>query len=190
MASFVNIHRRLARTRAIDGSLSWDDDLRLWGVGLCCEISQPSPWLNPPAWPHLLWSVAKAGAAGLLQGGAIITLLLLPKLRCSHMWSHCCLRDVPGFGLFPQNPCLCISFLPQPSLPLSLSLSSLSLSLLYLSLSPSLCLSLSPYLPHYADKQPGAMAVEEVTLWHLLWGSACHADRVSLPPSLWRGGGA
>ncbi len=92
----------------------------------------------------------------------IITLLPLPNLRCGHLWFHCCLRDVPGFGLFPQNPCLCISFLPlflpQPSLSLLVSLS----------------------FPHCADKQPGAMAAEEVTCGIFSGVLFCHAGRVSL----------
>lgn len=63
-------------------------------------------------------------------------------------------RDVPVFfSSFPQNPCLCISFptlVPAPTLCLCPCV--------------SLPSSLPPFLsPNYADKQPGAMAAEEVT---------------------------
>lgn len=85
------------------------------------------------------------------------------------VWSHSETKkgfslavDVPGFGLFPQNPCLCISFLPlfltQPSVF-------------------SLCLSSPSLPPNCADKQPGAMAAEEVTcgiLSVVLFASAGH----------------
>lgn len=91
----------------------------------------------------------------------IITLLPMPNLRCGHLWFHCCLRDVPGFGLFPQNPCLCISFLPlflpQPSV--------------------SPCVSLLPPLCWQAARSYGR---RRGNVWHFLWGSVCHAGRVSL----------
>lgn len=125
--------------------------------------------------PHLSRRTPPASACVRCQGrcsrvtvgqcqAVIITLLPLPKFRCGHLWFLCCLRDVPSFGLlFPQNPCLCISFLPlflpQPSV--------------------SPCVS----FPHCADKQPGAMAAEEVTCG-VFSGVLLAMPAVSLSPRL------
>ena len=127
-------------------------------------VSGAERHLSPPSpVQYLHASVGKAGVAGLprVVPGLIITHLLLMKLRCGHLWFHCCLRAVPGFGLFPQNPCLCISFLPlflpQPSV--------------------SPCVSLPPLLCWQAARSYGR---RRGNVWHFLWGSACHAGRVSL----------
>lgn len=91
----------------------------------------------------------------------IITLLLLQNLKWGQLWFHCCLRDVPGFGLFPQNPCLCISFLP--------------LFLTQPSVSP--CVSLLPPLCWQAARSYGR---RRGNVWYFLWGSVCQCPAVSL----------
>lgn len=154
MASFVNIHRGLSRTRAIVGSLNF---IAVSGYrALCCLISRPFPCLKltyhaatPPASACICCQdrCSRFTVGWCWCQAAIIILLPLPKLRCGHLWFLSCLRDVPGFDVFPQNPCLYIFFptlVPDPN-PLSL------------------------LPPHCADKQPGAMAAEEVTCGIFSW---------------------
>lgn len=137
-------------------------------------ISVVKPHLSPPPHPQspsapFAYVCCQGRCSRFAEGwcqAVIITLLLLQNLKCGQLWLHCCLRDVPGFGLLPQNPCLCISFPP--------------LFLTYPCVSP--CVSL---LPHCADKQPGVMAAEEVTcgiLCGVLFANAGHVS-LSLPRS-------
>lgn len=91
----------------------------------------------------------------------IITLPPLLNLRCGHLWFHCCLRDVPGFALFPQNPFLCISFLP--------------LFLTQPSVSP--CVSLLSPLCWQAARSYGR---RRGNVWHFLWGFCLPCRVVSL----------
>lgn len=83
----------------------------------------------------------------------IITPVPLLKLRCGHLWFHCCLRDVPSFFflLLLQYPCVYISFLslflPQPSV--------------------SPCVSPLPPLCWQAARSYGR---RRGNVWHFLWG--------------------
>lgn len=82
----------------------------------------------------------------------IIPLHPLQNLKWGQLWIHCCPRDVSGFGLFPWNPCLCISFLP--------------LFLTQPSVSP--CVSVLSALCWQAARSYGRRRGK---VWHFLWGS-------------------
>lgn len=141
MASFVKIHRRLARTRSGEASLSQDLDCEASHYAAKFRpISVDKPHLSPTL-PPLLPLAASAciccqGRCSRFTVGCCqaetIPLLLFPSLRCGHLCFHCCLRDFPGFGLFPQThvfvslsslcsypnpPCLSLCLSPSSPFP-------------------------------------------------------------------------